>query len=681
MKYVGLLTFSLFVLLKTTLYAQTNQSVVWRAQGPYSHQFSSILSSHGDTLISYDFYNGSNKDLETSIQFFYQSVDAAQSWSPIPVETISSNRKTDSVLDTVITTEGKWTEYEPGVFGTPTGTIHVYKDGTIQTFEIKDGRNEKIAVDPKNTQIMYRYGNASTYAGVHKSEDGGQTWFNSSLGLPLKDQKIQTVYQLFLYPYNTSIMYARLWGGEDHVSTDGGQIWHELTSFKFNDIIWDADSPYPLMTAKNVGGYIDEDIIGRQTVYSIWSLHYITANYRSLQPLYVIPDSLAAQEIHIDRVVGNIYVLLNRTYGSDGKKSAIVRLDSNGIFRDMMYLDFEAYRIHATDLNYIDSSAQGTDERIYLSTPFGFFVSDYGRDDWRERLKRGTGRIGNGSAYSIAGVRVDSSGDCNYAQGETGFGVGKVVVEKGVADISWQRTEKHKPHIFTGDRLGRIRGDGVIDEQNSIRYIWSADGKLEKRLTVGSSGEISSIDLSIPQSNVIYDMLIRPDLPTTLYLSTDTGIYVSENGGFRWGAIEGAKGIFKFMYDPRDSTRIYGASPQSILITDNLWDTYTVISGPGPEITSVDMWYAPTEEDPILIIGTKEGVYTAIWGGQSASIAGDFNQDGEVSFPDFLQFAQGFGKKNGEVGFDSLYDLDGDGNVGFGDFLIFAQAFGTKAQG
>lgn len=61
-------------------------------------------------------------------------------------------------------------------------------------------------------------------------------------------------------------------------------------------------------------------------------------------------------------------------------------------------------------------------------------------------------------------------------------------------------------------------------------------------------------------------------------------------------------------------------------------------------------------------------------------IVGDFNDDGAVGFPDFLQFAQEFGKKDGDEGFNALYDLDEDASVGFGDFLIFAQAFGNSVQ-
>ncbi len=55
----------------------------------------------------------------------------------------------------------------------------------------------------------------------------------------------------------------------------------------------------------------------------------------------------------------------------------------------------------------------------------------------------------------------------------------------------------------------------------------------------------------------------------------------------------------------------------------------------------------------------------------------DFDRDGRVGFPDFIAFAQAFGKSWADENFKPWFDLDLDGEVGFSDFLIFARAFGT----
>ena len=58
----------------------------------------------------------------------------------------------------------------------------------------------------------------------------------------------------------------------------------------------------------------------------------------------------------------------------------------------------------------------------------------------------------------------------------------------------------------------------------------------------------------------------------------------------------------------------------------------------------------------------------------------DFDRDGTVGFPDFLQFVAQFGLSRGDAGYDARFDLDGDGTIGFGDFLVFANAFGNEAS-
>ena len=54
----------------------------------------------------------------------------------------------------------------------------------------------------------------------------------------------------------------------------------------------------------------------------------------------------------------------------------------------------------------------------------------------------------------------------------------------------------------------------------------------------------------------------------------------------------------------------------------------------------------------------------------------DFDDDGQVTFSDFLLFAGAFGKQQDETGYASPFDLSPNGVVDFNDFLIFAEGFG-----
>ena len=56
----------------------------------------------------------------------------------------------------------------------------------------------------------------------------------------------------------------------------------------------------------------------------------------------------------------------------------------------------------------------------------------------------------------------------------------------------------------------------------------------------------------------------------------------------------------------------------------------------------------------------------------------DFDRDGTIGFGDFLIFAERFGTRQGDAGYDAEVDLNDDGEIEFADFLIFAENFGKE---
>ena len=56
----------------------------------------------------------------------------------------------------------------------------------------------------------------------------------------------------------------------------------------------------------------------------------------------------------------------------------------------------------------------------------------------------------------------------------------------------------------------------------------------------------------------------------------------------------------------------------------------------------------------------------------------DFDGDGVVGIPDFLQFVDRFGAMRGDGKYEAKYDLDGNGAIGIPDFLIFVDNFGKE---
>ena len=89
-----------------------------------------------------------------------------------------------------------------------------------------------------------------------------------------------------------------------------------------------------------------------------------------------------------------------------------------------------------------------------------------------------------------------------------------------------------------------------------------------------------------------------------------------------------------------------------------------------------------------LSVGTAVSDFTSALAVHVTGTAGgpvektpDFDGNGTVDFSDFLIFAGGFGKAQGEAGFDARLDFDENGKVDFPDFLQFAQRFGKRVGG
>ena len=91
--------------------------------------------------------------------------------------------------------------------------------------------------------------------------------------------------------------------------------------------------------------------------------------------------------------------------------------------------------------------------------------------------------------------------------------------------------------------------------------------------------------------------------------------------------------------------------------------TLTLSNGPGTNTVSV------------TVAGLEPVTFTA-----AALATPDFDGDGTVGVPDFLQFVEQFGLSQSDAGYDARFDLDGDGIIGIGDFLIFVEDFGKTVS-
>lgn len=62
---------------------------------------------------------------------------------------------------------------------------------------------------------------------------------------------------------------------------------------------------------------------------------------------------------------------------------------------------------------------------------------------------------------------------------------------------------------------------------------------------------------------------------------------------------------------------------------------------------------------------------------QASGCPGDFDDNRQVDFADFIALAVAFGAQQGDARYNAAVDLDSDGSIDMADFLAFAKLFGT----
>ena len=72
----------------------------------------------------------------------------------------------------------------------------------------------------------------------------------------------------------------------------------------------------------------------------------------------------------------------------------------------------------------------------------------------------------------------------------------------------------------------------------------------------------------------------------------------------------------------------------------------------------------------ILIIVLSSSVF---------ALVGDFDNDNEVGFSDFVLFSNAFKEYNENNEYDDVFDLDNDKEIRISDFFIFAENFGSRS--
>ena len=134
----------------------------------------------------------------------------------------------------------------------------------------------------------------------------------------------------------------------------------------------------------------------------------------------------------------------------------------------------------------------------------------------------------------------------------------------------------------------------------------------------------------------------------------------------------------------------------TVNVTDNfeIIDTVALLWWGGINETMTNIWFAGNvAQFNFNKTGLTDGTYSyKVYANDTAgnmgvsetrvvivniSTKGDFDDDGDVDWDDFLMFADAYGSSDGDANYDVLADFDSDGDVDWDDFLMFADIYGT----
>lgn len=624
-------TFILVVLFTQPIHSET---VEWQNQGPYNTTISNIVTVADDSIIF----------AKTSGSLLHRSFDEGITWESVQ----ESEYKTDPNLD--IETVGQfWSS-----FGDASKTIFVSSDGSLKSspffttndFLLRSGP----FTDPTKTATQYAFFDNRV---LGKTENRWESFFPITLGLPSSQTRFN-VGSVFIHPLKPNILFASYNEPlELYLSVDGGLLWQAVYESKIfvasHSFHFDIDTP-------------DKVYILTGSGFSGWGLYVISDDGTNPTPITAFSEGT---NFSFDvKKTGEIFAFYDGT-SEFGEQSTILNVGTP----ETRAFENESLPVSGRAI------AVAEDGRIYLATTKGVYVSGDVGDSWTERLLNGSFR-NDGFEFTnlaIADLSFDRFSMQVVAGGTNRGQVYKATISGSQNHIKW---EMESPTIVNVEEKEKGSGS-TIDDRNGITYTWQENsGRSSLTKILGES----SVALGVPNASLIYNLVVDTNIPSILYIGTNTGLYKSENGGFDWKAMVPDAEVTDIVIPGGDTTAVFGLTSKSVIVSRNRWESYRELDLPegGGDFLYVKPVYpdeAPFIPDHLIVVANSGGVYSNLLSA-TATLVADFNGNGSVDFPDFLLFIEMFGKAKDDEGFDARFDFNGDNVVGFPDFLLFVQEFG-----
>lgn len=398
-----------------------------------------------------------------------------------------------------------------------------------------------IRMRPDNPDIMFV---TDVAAGVHKSVDGGVTWFQANTGIPADPTGGVPIFCLTIDPHNYDVIWAGTYlSGHVYRSMDNGATWEARDNGIFHEgrswrgITVDPNDPNVVYIAGEVSSWMF-DGEGGQTLGEVykstdagatWNLiwtgenlaRYVWVDPHNSNRLYVstgIFDRDPANSDKENEVWGGVGILRS----DDGGSTWEVLDEKNGLDGIIVPSLF----MHPENPDLLIAAATNPFGGPFLETS-GVYVTYDGGDTWEQLLQNLKGGM---EAVEIA----ESNPDIWYAAGNVEE-TGAVIWRSDDAGKTWQNYPIRSPHRVAGFPI-----DLQVDPRDPYRIF---DNNYGGGNFLSENGGETWVDASHGYTGISIGGIGVVPWDNNIVFAND---FRSNDGGNTWIGSEGSGAAFVF---------------------------------------------------------------------------------------------------------------------------------------
>lgn len=437
------------------------------------------------------------------------------------------------------------------------------------------GRTE-IAIAPSNPQILYAsisnaVGNSADLLGMFKTTDGGATWNPLGTGAPFSGTASFCSSQCFydqvikVHPNDANVVYA---GGAANAhfftrSTNGGTVWTPaLAGANGNRLHVDqhafafaVSGATVRLIVGNDGGVWSSDVTDAVSGAINWTNHNANLNITQFYPGHSMAPATVdigfggTQDNGSQKFTGNLQ--WERILGGDGGWTAIDPSTPGTVYATCQFICINKSTASGNIGTFVT-----VETGINANDPVQFIAPLIIDAAMPNRLYFGTDKVYQtiDGATSWTAISPSLGGEIttiavapsNSAFVYAGNEFGDVFVSTNVGN----GTPASFPSMSVGLPSRSIRQIAVDPIDPMTAYVTFSGfsgfgGDTSGHVFKTDNGGISWTDISVapfsttPLPNTpVNDIVIDPNIPGTLYVGTDVGVFVTPDGGLNWMTLQ-----------------------------------------------------------------------------------------------------------------------------------------------